>query len=79
MFFVLFPVWKLRVKKIKYKESITIKITCILIRYYGKERGCIKGRGTNRLVFFYEECKDLSRKFQVLMSEFDNLNKLFYE
>jgi len=28
---------------------------------------------------FDEECKDLSRKFWVLMNEFDKLNALFYE
>ena len=78
MFFVLCLVWKLKVKNI-YKESIPIKITCIRMRCYGKEKGGIKGRWTNRLVFFYEECKDLSCKFGVLMSKFDKLNKLFYE
>ena len=28
---------------------------------------------------FDEECKDLSRKFWVLMNEFDKLNALLYE
>jgi hypothetical protein len=49
-FFVFCLVWKLRVKK--YKGSIAIKITCILIRYYGKGRWGIKWRWKKKLVFF---------------------------
>jgi hypothetical protein len=37
-------------------------------------------RESNKQVgVFDEECKDLSRKFWVLMNEFDKLNALFYE
>ena len=37
-------------------------------------------RESNKQVgVFDEECKDLSRKFRVLMNEFDKLNEIFYE
>jgi hypothetical protein len=44
-----------------------------------KKEDVSKGEEQTNWCFFYEEYKDLSHKFGVLMSEFDNLNKLFYE
>jgi hypothetical protein len=41
-------------------------------RWYQRERN-------KQVGVFDEECKDLSRKFWVLMNEFDKLNALFYE
>jgi hypothetical protein len=45
---------------------------------YLKERWYQRKRN-KQVGVFYEECKDLSRKFWVLMNEFDKLNALFYE
>jgi hypothetical protein len=45
---------------------------------YLKERWYQRKRN-KQVGVFDEECKDLSRKFWVLMNEFDKLNALFYE
>jgi hypothetical protein len=45
---------------------------------YQKEKWYQKKRN-KQIGVFYEECKNLSRKLEVLMKEFDKLNELFYE
>jgi len=45
---------------------------------YQKEKWHQKERN-KQIGVFDEECKNLSRKFKVLMKEFDKSNELFYE
>ena len=44
-----------------------------------KEDEVSNGDEKKNWCFFYEECKDLSYKFGVLMKEFDQLNEILYE
>jgi hypothetical protein len=49
-----------------------MKLRYLKERWYQRERN-------KQVSVFLEECKDLSRKFWVLMNEFDKLNALCYE